>query len=104
MPLTRLEAAAFLTAEGYPIKASTLNHMFTAGGGPKCVHFGRKPLHEKDELLAWARSRTSQPRSKSIEPKQFATAAPPTAPTRSPEGKTAVHEATMPPGRASHEQ
>jgi hypothetical protein len=68
--LTRQEAADFLTANGFPFAASTLNKLFSIGGGPACVHFGRRPLYEPEELLRWARSRTSAPRKNSSEPRK----------------------------------
>jgi hypothetical protein len=37
------------------------------GGGPRFVKFGRKPLYDEDELLAWAEGRLSQPVSSTSE-------------------------------------
>lgn len=60
--LIRVEAAEYLSANGYPIAARTLAKMACIGGGPKFRKFGNKrPLYSPDDLLAWARSRTSEP-------------------------------------------
>ena len=59
--LKRSETAARLTAEGFPIKASTLATIATRGDGPPYVRFGRTPLYDFDEALAWASARLSRP-------------------------------------------
>jgi len=58
--LRRVEAAEFLTLEGYPTALTTLNKLATVGGGPKFLRFGRIPLYDPDDLLAWAHARCSQ--------------------------------------------
>ena len=68
-PLTRREAAQWLQEHGYPIQAATLAKRATIGGGPQYVKFGRRPLYSKQDLLTWARSRTTRPvRSSSNSP------------------------------------
>ena len=67
--LTRKEASEFLTSNGYPFSAGTLNKLFSQGGGPACRHFGRKPLYAPNDLLRWAESRTCKPRRNSSEPR-----------------------------------
>lgn len=60
--LVRTEAAEFLTNSGYPVAVRTLSKLACIGGGPKFRKFGNKrPLYSPDDLLAWARSRTSEP-------------------------------------------
>jgi len=53
----RRDAAEWLTAQGYPIKTSTLERLATVGGGPPFTSFGRIPLYDENDLLAWARAR-----------------------------------------------
>ena len=57
--LRRKDAAAFLTAAGYPISAATLATKVTRGDGPPFCVFGRDAFYEESVLLAWAESRTS---------------------------------------------
>jgi hypothetical protein len=66
--LRRSAVAAALTASGYPVATTTLATMATRGGGPRFVTFGRVPLYRWDDALAWARGRTSSPRSSTSEP------------------------------------
>lgn len=61
-PLTRVEAAAFLTERGYRVAYATLNKYATVGGGPVFESFGRRPLYRPSALLAWAASKTTPPR------------------------------------------
>jgi hypothetical protein len=59
---TRHEAAAYLTENGYPIAATTLAKLVSVGGGPIFDSFGRRPLYRPDDLLEWARERSTGPR------------------------------------------
>lgn len=55
-PLDRKSAAKFLQAHGIPIQAATLAKFASVGGGPRITRFRKKPLYDKRDLLAWARS------------------------------------------------
>lgn len=57
--LSRREAAAYLTAKGYPLAAATLASWAVYGKGPKFSRFGRRPLYRRDELDRWSREQTS---------------------------------------------
>lgn len=59
----RNEAANFLTEQGFPIAATTLAKLACVGGGPVFSHWGRKPIYDEDDLLAWAQTRFSKPKS-----------------------------------------
>lgn len=66
--LRRAEVPAYLASvHSVTIKASTLSKMYTTGGGPPCVHFGRVPLYETVALDAWVAERLSAPRRSSSE-------------------------------------
>jgi hypothetical protein len=51
--LTRKEAAAYLTSQGFPITPGRLAK-FAAKGGPPYVVWLKKVLYERQALLAWA--------------------------------------------------
>jgi hypothetical protein len=60
--LTRRDAAAALTAAGYPVARATLATRASRGGGPKYRKWGgRTPLYRWGDLLDWAHSRLSVP-------------------------------------------
>jgi hypothetical protein len=59
--LTRDQAAAALTAAGFPVKPKTLATKASRGGGPPFCRFGAKPLYRWVDCLAWACSRLSAP-------------------------------------------
>jgi hypothetical protein len=59
--LTRRDAAAALTAAGYPVARATLATRAVRGGGPPFRRFGRVPLYRWGDLLDWAQSRLSPP-------------------------------------------
>jgi hypothetical protein len=59
--LTRDQAAAALTAAGFPVKAKTLATKATRGGGPPFQRFGPRPLYKWADALQWAQSRLSPP-------------------------------------------
>ena len=61
--LTRDQAAATLTAAGFITSKDTLATKAVRGGGPPFVKFGRKPLYKRGDLMAWAESRLTAPRS-----------------------------------------
>ncbi len=60
--LTRSQAAAALTAGGYPIAGPTLAILVTRGGGPTYRVFGSRALYRHSDLFAWAAGRLSVPR------------------------------------------
>jgi len=66
--LDRKASAQFLTDEGYPIQPTTLAKYACVGGGPEFESFGRKPLYTPENLLKWARARTSGPRGSTSSP------------------------------------
>jgi hypothetical protein len=59
--MSRKEAAAYLTKNGYPIAPNTLASMAknrNAGGGPPFIKFGwRTCRYRRDELDSWMRKR-----------------------------------------------
>jgi hypothetical protein len=57
--LRRRDAAAFLTANGFPISKASLDCYATRGGGPAFRKFGRIPLYAEADLLTWANSKCS---------------------------------------------
>jgi hypothetical protein len=59
--LVRRDAAAALTAAGYPVAPATLATRAVRGGGPLFRRFGRVPLYRWGDLLDWAQSRLSAP-------------------------------------------
>lgn len=65
--LTRPESADFLTSNGYPTAKGTLQKLACIGGGPIYRTFGIRALYKPDDLLAWAESRLSAPRSNTSE-------------------------------------
>jgi hypothetical protein len=61
-PLTRREAAEFLTTRGYRISASTLAKMCSPAintGPASCGRWGRDSMYMPSALLVWARQRMS---------------------------------------------
>jgi len=65
--LTRDQAAAALTALGFPIKAKTLATKATRGGGPAYRLFGQRVLYRWCDVLEWAQGRLSSPRHNTSE-------------------------------------
>jgi len=61
--LTRPEAAAWLTANGYPITKTYLGKLAHTGDSPIYRIFGNKALYAPSDLLEWAEQRISQPLS-----------------------------------------
>ena len=59
---TRREAADWLTDNGYPVAPTTLAKYASIGGGPLFESFGRRPLYRPENLLSWARARSTGPR------------------------------------------
>jgi hypothetical protein len=58
--LTRKQLAEFLTANGYPISYSTLEKLCSPAinEGPEPIGlWGRSPLYDPENSLAWAESR-----------------------------------------------
>ena len=55
--LNRREAAAALTAAGFPTATATLEKLATVGGGPTYRKYGHKVVYDRDDLLAWAETR-----------------------------------------------
>lgn len=65
LPMTRREAAAFLTSKGYRISYSHLGRLCSpaiAEGPESCGTWGRDAMYLPSALLAWAQKRMS-PRS-----------------------------------------
>lgn len=60
--LTRDQAAAALTAAGFPVRSKTLATKATRGGGPPYRRFGPRVLYRWADLIIWAGSRLSEPR------------------------------------------
>lgn len=60
---TRDEAAQYLTEEGYPTTKGQLAKRACIGGGPIYQIYGNKALYTSNNLLQWAQSRLSAPRS-----------------------------------------
>lgn len=65
--LTRDQAAAALTAAGFPMKAKTLATKATRGGGPPYQSFGQRVLYRWSTTLEWAQARLSAPRGSTSE-------------------------------------
>jgi hypothetical protein len=59
--LTRAQAAEALTRSGYQTAYATLATLATRGGGPPFAKFGPRAIYRLDDLLAWARGRTTRP-------------------------------------------
>jgi hypothetical protein len=55
--LNRRDAAAALTAAGFPTAPATLATRAVRGAGPKFRKFGRHPLYRWGDALEWAQSR-----------------------------------------------
>ena len=55
--LTREEAAAALTAAGFPTSPATLATKAVRGGGPPYRRYGPRVLYQWGDALAWARSK-----------------------------------------------
>lgn len=53
--------ARALTEEGYQTSPATLATKRSRGGGPQFRYFGRRVLCRWGDVLAWARSRLSEP-------------------------------------------
>jgi hypothetical protein len=66
--LGRKEAAQFLTDQGYKTAPATLAKLACIGGGPPFASFGRRPLYQEADLLAWAQGRTTGPRRSTSDP------------------------------------
>ena len=55
--LNRAEAAEFLSERGYKTAKATLAKRAVIGGGPPFISWGRQPLYDPADLLAWAERR-----------------------------------------------
>ena len=66
--LDRRQAAQFLTDRGYRTAPATLAKLACVGGGPVFRSFGRKPLYQPADLLAWAHGRTTGVRRSTSDP------------------------------------
>ncbi len=65
--LTRTQAAAALTAAGFPTATATLATKACRGGGPLYRTYSGRALYRRTDLLEWAESRTSAPRRSTSE-------------------------------------
>lgn len=63
--LTRKAASDYLKELGFPVAVATLATLVTRGGGPHYLKFGPRVLYRADELLEWAESKLSAPRTNS---------------------------------------
>jgi hypothetical protein len=59
--LTRDQAAAALTAAGFPVRPKTLATKASRGNGPRFHRFGAKPLYRWGDCLSWAEGRLTGP-------------------------------------------
>jgi hypothetical protein len=66
-PLTRREAAQWLTERGFRTAEASLAKAATVGGGPTYRKFGRKPLYYVKDLEAYVAGRLSRPRRSTSE-------------------------------------
>ena len=73
--LTREQAAAALTASGYPVRPATLATKAVRGGGPPYQLFGNKPLYRWGPTLGWAVARLTSPRASTSAAKSHQVAA-----------------------------
>jgi hypothetical protein len=65
-PLTRREAAQFLTSHGFRISYATLAKLCSPAiseGPVSCGRWGRDSLYVPSDLLAWAQNRLQSPRA-----------------------------------------
>ena len=69
--LTRRDAAAALTAAGYPTATATLATLASRGGGPLFRKYGQHVLYRWGDALAWAESRLSNPVTSTSELRMF---------------------------------
>ena len=65
----RRAAAQFLSEHGYPTAHATLAKLASIGGGPPFRSWGRIPLYDAQELLAWAEGRLAAARRTTSEPR-----------------------------------
>lgn len=65
--LTRTQAAAALTAAGYPTATATLATKACRGGGPVYRTYSGRALYLWADALDWAKGRTSAPRRSTSE-------------------------------------
>jgi hypothetical protein len=65
--LARDQAAAALTAAGFPVSKATLATMASRGHGPIYRRFGPRALYRWGDLITWAEGRLSAPRRSTSE-------------------------------------
>ena len=65
--LTRTQAAAALTAAGFPTAPATLATKACRGGGPLYRTYSGRALYRWADALSWAESCTSTPRRSTSE-------------------------------------
>jgi hypothetical protein len=58
--LSRKEAAALLSAMGYPITFRTLERLSSERKGPPYRRFMRRISYDRESLVAWARVQTTE--------------------------------------------
>jgi len=66
--LGRKDAAQFLTDRGFKTAPATLAKLACLGRGPPFQSFGRRPLYQEADLLAWAHGRTTGVRRSTSDP------------------------------------
>lgn len=59
LPLTRREAAEFISTHYGPFSPNTLAKLACIGGGPEFEKFGRAPIYRRGKLVQWAEARRS---------------------------------------------
>lgn len=59
--LTRRDAAAALSAAGYPTATATLATRASRGHGPLYRKYGNRVVYRWGDLIAWAETRLSEP-------------------------------------------
>jgi hypothetical protein len=81
----RKDASKYLAEKhGVKIAPSTLTKLYCVGGGPKCRHFGRRPLYDEPDLDAWVAARLTKARASSSEPRVIASASEPRVSGKAP--------------------
>lgn len=61
--LNRRAAVKLMNDRGFPITVATLAKYASTGGGPYMHKFGRRVLYLPGDLLDWAESKLTAPRS-----------------------------------------
>lgn len=57
--VSRRKASELLTNLGYPTAYATLAKLAVTGGGPLFSRFGRRVAYERNDLVQWAQSKST---------------------------------------------